>query len=101
GIRDFHVTGVQTCALPIYYGGMKADELRVEAERRNLSTSGTKAELIARLEKSDRMVAEEPADAGMFPVEQEVQGVSDPEPSEGRSEERRVGEESMGRWKAA
>src|SRR5690606_40210290 len=20
-IRDFHVTGVQTCALPIYYGG--------------------------------------------------------------------------------
>jgi len=73
---------------------MKADELRVEAERRNLSTSGTKAELIARLEKSDRMVAEQPADAGMFPVEQEVQGVSDPEPSEGTEPESPTGPES-------
>src|SRR5690606_40101102 len=23
GIRDFHVTGVQTCALPIFFGGQK------------------------------------------------------------------------------
>src|SRR5690606_40418365 len=23
GIRDFHVTGVQTCALPIYAGGLR------------------------------------------------------------------------------
>src|SRR5690606_27939752 len=28
GIRDFHVTGVQTCALPIYYDGMKFSFIR-------------------------------------------------------------------------
>src|SRR5690606_40970281 len=26
GIRDFHVTGVQTCALPIYVAGLEVDE---------------------------------------------------------------------------
>src|SRR5215208_2960049 len=28
GIRDGHVTGVQTCALPIYLGAVGRDELR-------------------------------------------------------------------------
>src|SRR5690606_41708961 len=26
GRRDFHVTGVQTCALPIYVGGVEPDD---------------------------------------------------------------------------
>src|SRR5690606_7426591 len=26
GIRDFHVTGVQTCALPILFGSLEADD---------------------------------------------------------------------------
>ena len=31
GIRDYKVTGVQTCALPIFYGGIKntADSIHV------------------------------------------------------------------------
>src|SRR5207302_6097156 len=33
GIRDFHVTGVQTCALPICYGLVFGDD-PAEAERR-------------------------------------------------------------------
>src|SRR5690606_40603072 len=31
GIRDFHVTGVQTCALPISFGGVQLHALQVHA----------------------------------------------------------------------
>lgn len=35
------------------YDDLKADDLREQADKRNLPTSGTKAELIARLEQAD------------------------------------------------
>src|SRR5690606_39783545 len=32
GIRDFHVTGVQTCALPIYYNIKEKDNVEVHTD---------------------------------------------------------------------
>src|SRR5690606_39501433 len=36
GIRDFHVTGVQTCALPIYRLGLRLVQLRLLPDRAEL-----------------------------------------------------------------
>src|SRR5690606_40393867 len=33
GIRDFHVTGVQTCALPIYFHGLTSMKILVAVKR--------------------------------------------------------------------
>src|SRR5690606_40971016 len=33
GIRDFHVTGVQTCALPIYRGALRTSALLARPDR--------------------------------------------------------------------
>src|SRR5215475_249897 len=43
GIRDFHVTGVQTCALPIFkkHGGIDAEALRKAALEVDLPEGGT------------------------------------------------------------
>src|SRR5690606_39989941 len=86
GIRDFHVTGVQTCALPICRYGLRAmldlalhyDDgyisLRHIAERQEIS-EGYLEQVFAMLKK-DGLVK-----------------------SVRRSEERRVGKECRSRWR--
>src|SRR5690606_41041142 len=70
GIRDFHVTGVQTCALPIF----------LEAQRQ-LVEAGTEVHLID--------LREHP-----LPLCDASAAYND------RSEERRVGKECRSRWSA-
>src|SRR5207302_3307517 len=71
GIRDFHVTGVQTCALPIF--GLTSMETRL----RTISATTTGCEQI-------------PGAPEQFTLM--------PMTSDGRSEERRVGKECRSRW---
>src|SRR3712207_7796354 len=77
GIRDIGVTGVQTCALPIYYGENAGEEKFAKAQ---LAIQG--------FEKYSDMLLE----------------VQDPEKVDSiagatvRSEERRVGKECRSRW---
>src|SRR5690606_40690376 len=71
GIRDFHVTGVQTCALPIY----KDFVLNVEENE-----CGTFATLKIRANLGINKIL----DHNVFEIE--------------RSEERRVGKECRSRW---
>src|SRR5690606_41336333 len=78
GIRDFHVTGVQTCALPIssagvgatWNGGTLGDAAPAASQRATARTSSTTPPRWAR------------------------------RPMPARSEERRVGKECRGRWSA-
>src|SRR5690606_40650041 len=68
GIRDFHVTGVQTCALPIYRAGM-ASGIDMSARMVSLSVnialmgfilaSGVLAHLKAVLRSEERRVGKE------------------------------------------
>src|SRR5688572_33295391 len=77
GIRDLTVTGVQTCALPIYRGGTVHLAIREEAQEAVVEVSdtgiGMTAELLRRI------------------FEPFVQ-------ADTRSEERRVGKECRSRW---
>src|SRR5690606_41884206 len=72
GIRDFHVTGVQTCALPIY---QKLD--RPEEALRALVPF---------------------AKNGDGPCREEYERLGDSLGKQERSEERRVGKECRSRW---
>src|SRR5690606_41160226 len=88
GIRDFHVTGVQTCALPIWGDGDEALE-RVAAL----------GEAVGELEGDLAAVG---AQAGALPLAHAaVPGVAAADADEGeragRSEERRVGKECSSR----
>src|SRR5690606_40903532 len=94
GIRDFHVTGVQTCALPIFgreqgltFASPREmfDELRLASKGGVADYSGITYE---RIEEN----------YGVFwPCPSEVPaGVPMPGPQ--RSEERRVGKEGRARW---
>src|SRR5690606_41091122 len=74
GIRDFHVTGVQTCALPIYLRRVEAVD---DIEHRRL----------ARAVRPD-----DGADLALADVEGDVGDRLH------RSEERRVGKESRSWW---
>src|SRR5690606_5795696 len=40
GIRDFHVTGVQTCALPIFYGLIRQESRFITDARSHVGASG-------------------------------------------------------------
>src|SRR5256885_6201245 len=85
GIRDYKVTGVQTCALPISGRG-HPDLPEAEARssgRPGFRDAGGESGLHAAGQADDRLAGHEPGGAG--------QGVS-------RSEERRVGEECRSRW---
>src|SRR5690606_39381925 len=88
GIRDFHVTGVQTCALPI-----SANDSRVNI-RLLLDAQGA-APLAPRLGEAsdDVLAARVPFDLyALHAAEAEAPVTSDP-----RSEERRVGKEGRSR----
>src|SRR5688572_31760365 len=80
GIRDLTVTGVQTCALPIY-------DDRVRAER--LVEPDLVAGLLERL-----------ADRGRRGILAELDPATGEGPPVARSEERRVGKECRSRWSA-
>src|SRR5690606_41052211 len=85
GIRDFHVTGVQTCALPILSSPeniARLDAIRADLDRIADPRGATQAQI-------DAVIARTPA----------VVWFSGSVHGDERSEERRVGEEW--RWRAA
>src|SRR5690606_40742197 len=83
GIRDFHVTGVQTCGLPIFYGDLypMADATALRELKPWLSTR-----IIGQETLIDRLLIALLADGHLL-----VEGAP------GRSEERRVGKGCRGR----
>src|SRR5256885_3677406 len=84
GIRDYKVTGVQTCALPI------SDELEAKAMEylRKIDEMGGMVEAISR--QFPQREIEDAAYKAQKEVEEKKQIV--------RSEERRVGKECRSRW---
>src|SRR5690349_23500317 len=77
GIRDLYVTGVQTCALPIYrHGGLVPEREEPAAEQGG---------------GDDRA-------QGQAARTEEGRGGGAPAGAQGRSEERRVGKECRSRW---
>src|SRR5690606_40854861 len=93
GIRDFHVTGVQTCALPICVGGGTGDGLY---EPRPTVAEGGVGEL------GELLVVGQTSGQGLLGLPLPVT-VAEGEAGEllGRSEERRVGKECESRGKLA
>src|SRR5687768_18119837 len=81
GIRDVAVTGVQTCALPIFL----VDQVDAARAGRLPGLRGDLGEDVRRGVVDDRLRGVEPE-----PVEVVL---LDPQPDVGRSEERRVGKE--------
>src|SRR5256886_10176375 len=85
GIRDLTVTGVQTCALPIFFivaGKREAEEVRRKSSK-----------IKPRVGPATRLEA--------IKIEATVNAVVDAVPTEcavDRSEERRVGKECRSRW---
>src|SRR5690606_40719193 len=87
GIRDFHVTGVQTCALPIfymfYYTRFFAD----------WNTGKTNLELF-----TFGYLVVTFAELCLSPIGLSIVTKLSPQRLGGRSEERRVGKECRARW---
>src|SRR5690606_41135810 len=98
GIRDFHVTGVQTCALPISpLAPLPEGEDRKKQFFPSLSpTSPPFSKGVAAKRRGDFRSANHIFSPGSFAAcfTQEVNSFSS------RSEERRVGKESRSRWSA-
>src|SRR3712207_7412556 len=83
GIRDIGVTGVQTCALPIYVAGLELDQhvhvaVGAEVVAQHRAEEGELADVVLPAELGDALAVD--GDAGH------------------RSEERRVGKERRSRW---
>src|SRR2546429_5624269 len=79
GIRDVAVTGVQTCALPIYYGNQR------QLEYDFVVVPGADPKRIAlRFQGADKLEIDSQGDLVLHTL--------------GRSEERRVGKECRSRW---
>src|SRR5690606_40958183 len=91
GIRDFHVTGVQTCALPILYhraySGWRRSSTGRSTHRNPTSPSApwANATSVSRISEKPRI------NAGNAHASRKVD----------RSEERRVGKECRSRWSPA
>src|SRR5690606_41177131 len=83
GIRDFHVTGVQTCALPISFGGTNAPDGFLLCQGQAISRT-TYAELFAVIGTAFG----DGDGSTTFNI-----------PDFTRSEERRVGKEWRSRWR--
>src|SRR5690606_41201427 len=88
GIRDFHVTGVQTCALPILVKLLAFIAARIVGflVEDSVNSDGSLAGLAV---ADDQLALAAPN------RNQAVNGLE-----AGRSEERRVGKECRGRWSA-
>src|SRR5436309_12593794 len=82
GIRDFHVTGVQTCALPIFRRPFTRMRETVATLRQMLAGERVTVEGKTVRTRNFRLVSPPPA----------------PVPIYVRSEERRVGKECRSRW---
>src|SRR5690606_40495664 len=93
GIRDFHVTGVQTCALPIYRADAAVAAGQQALDDAGLAVVVAEADGAAVLLVAADLVAQL-AEAFVGLLGGELRG-----PLEGgvRSEERRVGKEGRGR----
>src|SRR5256885_12065232 len=85
GIRDYKVTGVQTCALPILHGNAKATESRFN------QLDQQQAACEQAFNRSDEKAFEQCLDP-------EVVMLTSKGDYHGRSEERRVGKECRSRW---
>src|SRR5690606_39819867 len=92
GIRDFHVTGVQTCALPICPGSLRLRGAG-KPRSRQLRSSSVTGLLIAEPHSS---TVGTPISGGDFRL-REARG-RDSQYRAARSEERRVGKECRCRW---
>src|SRR5205807_6260415 len=91
GIRDYKVTGVQTCALPILISGPQGDKINSEIP---LTIPAAVPMMAIRL--GSRLIASIPGEMTVEMgrrVRAAVLGAS-------RSEERRVGKECRARWSA-
>src|SRR5690606_39428346 len=91
GIRDFHVTGVQTCALPI-------------SSDRTASRSSASSATLASIRSREKSSMSSPSTIFHSPLPSDVTGNEQTSPSgtpyspdDHRSEERRVGKESRSR----
>src|SRR3712207_8164188 len=87
GIRDIGVTGVQTCALPIWFGGSCGVP---SACRRNDRTMMMRVN-----EVTDSRIAAPKLSAVSS---RKIFTAFEPPPATSRSEERRVGKEGRSRW---
>src|SRR5256885_5146304 len=85
GIRDYKVTGVQTCALPIYTDTVKSQQDKVIKQKIHQSYENIPTGYLG-LMLFKRLVAKYPET-----LEDVVRGPA-------RSEERRVGKECRSRW---
>src|SRR2546430_3980754 len=83
GIRDLTVTGVQTCALPIYDGGHGAD-------RKLIGSDDDTRERVSNDHSNGAAESGGWEQGAMVGTENETDDV--------RSEERRVGKECRSRW---
>src|SRR5690606_40421471 len=81
GIRDFHVTGVQTCALPIFLHGYDREAHLTEAEKQAVYYVICSIQMICIAFFESHDIYKELAKTNR------------------RSEERRVGKECRSRWK--
>src|SRR5690606_40182996 len=94
GIRDFHVTGVQTCALPISTGrgGKKQTTLyRMQNQELNRPLDTDKARALGDIMAAGRWAGN--GESLLF-----AEGPNDDPQGLSRSEERRVGKERRCRW---
>src|SRR5690606_40037613 len=91
GIRDFHVTGVQTCALPIFFepdpSGTFIESSYIYATMRDYTRFG-----LLYLNKGNWLGEQ------ILPEGWVEYTTASSEGSGGRSEERRVGKEGRARW---
>src|SRR5688500_19349372 len=94
GIRDYNVTGVQTCALPIFR--QAPTQRRAAPDRRAPVRSGSAREAARRAARTSSG-AEAPGPPGRDSADAAHQGNATPWV---RSEERRVGKEGGARWAA-
>src|SRR5690606_40742338 len=92
GIRDFHVTGVQTCALPIFFDADKAGRKATAASRQPAREAGARAK-VARLPEGM-----DPDDFIRTRGPEALQNLLGSAQDILRSEERRVGKECRSRW---
>src|SRR5690606_40835358 len=97
GIRDFHVTEVQTCALPIWSGEEQAQDADEEGEPHTQEYRGNPRDdsLGSQGDAACRHVVDGEAEYQQSQNDPFGQGAR---PRKERSEERRVGKECVDRW---
>src|SRR5256885_11404745 len=108
GIRDYKVTGVQTCALPIFLAAQAALRAKGQAgAQRAVGLASQAAQLIAAgmqmfaVDAHQRMLARVAEDVCVALVAADDDALANEDDADAgivRSEERRVGKECRSRW---